>query len=333
MALPAEPTLILTDVDLRQLRESLGGFDGPLDAVERATLTAYRDGARKVALADDVAIDGGTNSFRVSVAGGDGLATGMRVFGNPPHTRIYMLFDGETRRPLALMDWGVLNSVRVAAIAGLAARHLAPANAKSLGLIGSGWQAPTQVRMLKHVLPSLESIRVFSPTVAHREASASEMSDALGIDVTPVGSPEEAVRGMDVVDLLAPGHYDHRDPLLEAGWVKPGALVISTAGNQSTQELVDRSRIVVGSWQALADDPSPRLPYTPRIRSGAFTQADVMELGAILAGDPGPRQAADEIVIYELTPMYVHDLFLATWAYERYRDSGDGVRVTLAGEG
>jgi ornithine cyclodeaminase/alanine dehydrogenase-like protein (mu-crystallin family) len=333
MTTPPEPTLILTDADLRPLRETLGGFDGPLDAVERATLTAYQDGARQIALADDVDIEGGTNSFRVSVAGGDGLATGMRVFGNPPHTRIYMLFDGETRRPLALMDWGVLNSVRVAAIAGLAAKHLAPAGARTLGLIGSGWQAPTQVRMLKHVLPPLEAIRVFSPTRAHREAFAAEMSDVLGIGVTPVGSPEEAIRGMDVVDLLAPGHYDHREPLLESAWVKPGALVISTAGNQSPPELVNRSRIVVGSWQALADDPSSRLPYTPRIRSGAFTQANVTELGAILADGAEPRQDADEVVIYELTPMYVHDLFLATWAYERYRDSGDGVRVTLAGAG
>jgi alanine dehydrogenase len=328
---PADPTLILTDADLRPLRESLGGFDGPLGAVERATLTAHRDGTRQIALADDVPVEGGTNSFRVSVAGGDGLATGMRVFGNPPHTRIYMLFDGETRRPLALMDWGVLNSVRVAAIAGLAAQHLAPTGARTLGLIGSGWQAPTQVRMLKHVLPSLEAIRVYSPTPANRVAFASEMSAALGIEVTPVGSPEEAVRDMDVVDLLAPGHYDVREPLLEAGWVKPGALVISTAGNQSNLDLVQRSRIVVGSWQALADDPSLRLPYTPLIRDGSFTKANVTELGAVLADGARPRESVDDVVIYELTPMYVHDLFLATWAYERYRDSGEGVRVTLAG--
>jgi alanine dehydrogenase len=331
MATPAEPTLILTDADLRTLRESLGGFDGPLDAVERATLTAYHDGARQFALADDVAVDAGTNSFRVSVAAGDGLATGMRVFGNPPDTRIYMLFDGETRRPLAMMDWGVLNSVRVAAIAGLAAKHLGPEGARTLGLIGSGWQAPTQVRMLKHVLRSLEVIRVFSPTAAHREAFAAEMTAALGIEVVPVGSPEEAVRDMDVVDLLAPGHYDVREPLLEAGWVKPGALVISTAGNQTTQDFVERSRVVVGSWQALVDDPSPRLPYTPRIRSGAFTRADVTELGAVLAKGALPRERPEDVVVYELTPMYVHDLFLATWAFERYLDSGDGVRVTFAG--
>jgi len=229
------------------------------------------------------------------------------------------------------MDWGVLNSVRVAAIAGLAAKHLGPEGARTLGLIGSGWQAPTQVRMLKHVLRSLEVIRVFSPTAAHREAFAAEMTAALGIEVVPVGSPEEAVRDMDVVDLLAPGHYDVREPLLEAGWVKPGALVISTAGNQTTQDFVERSRVVVGSWQALVDDPSPRLPYTPRIRSGAFTRADVTELGAVLAKGALPRERPEDVVVYELTPMYVHDLFLATWAFERYLDSGDGVRVTFAG--
>lgn len=65
---------------------------------------------------------------------------------------------------------------------------------------------------------------------------------------------------------------------------------------------IDCSRIIVGSWQALADELSLRAPYTPLIRNGACTQADVTGLGAILAESAAPRKSANDVVIYGLTP-------------------------------
>jgi hypothetical protein len=82
------------------------------------------------------------------------------------------------------------------------------------GFIGSGWQAPTQVQSIMRTVPTLERIKVFSPTRSNREKFAAEMAERHGITVDPVGSIEEAVRDADIVDLCAPGHFDAKEPLM-----------------------------------------------------------------------------------------------------------------------
>src|SRR5436305_13998048 len=118
-------------------------MDGALTEVGAAMVAHHRGKIRQGRLVDRR--PGEFEGIRVAVLAGDGLLSGMRVFGNPPHTRAFLLFDGTTRAMLALMDYGVLNSLRVGAIAGVAARHLALPGARTLGLIGSGWQAQPQV--------------------------------------------------------------------------------------------------------------------------------------------------------------------------------------------
>ena len=131
--------LLLSDKDYWPLREDPTYAEGPLDAVERA-IRAHNAGVTRFQGIVD-RNPGEFEGLRVALAAGDGTLTGLRLFGNPPHTRAFMLFDGTTRSMMALMDYGVLNSLRVGAIAGVASRYLAPRGAKVLGLLGSGWQA------------------------------------------------------------------------------------------------------------------------------------------------------------------------------------------------
>src|SRR5260370_37763520 len=128
--------LILTASDFAPLRDEPTAMDGALKAVEDA-IVAHRQGKlRQGRLVDRV--PGEFEGIRVSLLAGDGLLSGMRVFGNPPHTRAFLLFDGETRALRALMDYGVLNSLRVGATAGGGARVLAPTGARRVGEQGPG---------------------------------------------------------------------------------------------------------------------------------------------------------------------------------------------------
>ncbi len=106
------------------LRTNLDAMEGALSAVE-AAVKANHDGIIRQYNVQDRR-PGEFEGIRVSLSAGDGLYSGMRIFGNPPHTRAFMLFEGETRQLICLMDYGVLNSLRVGAIAGVAGRHLAP---------------------------------------------------------------------------------------------------------------------------------------------------------------------------------------------------------------
>jgi ornithine cyclodeaminase/alanine dehydrogenase-like protein (mu-crystallin family) len=298
--------LILTAGDFAPLREDPAYMREAVDAVEAAIVAHHHGTVRQSRMVDRVS--GEFEGLRVSLLAGEGLLSGMRVFGNPPHTRAFLLFDGTTRALLALMDYGVLNSMRVGATAGVAARYLAPPDAATIGLLGSGWQAPTQLFALRAALPRLERVRVFSRTREHRERFAERMSTTLELPIVAVDSAEEAIQEADVVDLCAPGHFDVREPLFESEWIKPGALVISMAGNQSPPDFANTASLVVDIPETEATIP----------------------LGAVIAAETAPRLHPADQVMYRLEGGTVQDLFVATWGFTWARDRGLGQPFDLS---
>jgi alanine dehydrogenase len=319
--------ILLTASDLMPLRSNLDAMEGALGAVEDA-VRAHGEGRLRQYNVQDRR-PGEFEGIRVSLSAGDGLYSGMRVFGNPPHTRAFLLFEGETRQLIALMDYGVLNSLRVGAIAGVAGRHLAPPDARVMGLIGSGWQAGPQVVAMLKAVPSLERVRVFSPTQENRERFARTMSQQLETAVEPVDSVQAAIDGADIVDLCAPGHFDVREPLFESGWVEPGALVVSMAAAQCREDFVASARVVATNYDLLMES-KPKAPYDALIEQGRFGESDVTELAAIVGGKAQPRHEASDRVLYELTGGSFHDLFIATWGYEWARAQGLGAPFDLS---
>jgi ornithine cyclodeaminase/alanine dehydrogenase-like protein (mu-crystallin family) len=302
--------LLLTASDFAPLRESPAPMAGALAAVE-AAIRAHRAGEiRQGRLVDRR--PGEFEGIRVSLLAGDGLPSGMRVFGNPPHTRAFLLFDGETRALLAVMDYSILNSMRVGATAGVAARWLSPPDTRVVGLLGSGWQATPQVYALQHALPRLERIRVYSRTPAHRTAFAADLAERTGLQVEPVDSVEAALRDAPVVDLCAPGHFDVREPLFEPDWIAPGALVISMAANQYPTAFRTQARLVADIVEFSPDQ-------------GAHP------LGALMTADAPVRATPTEQVIYQLEGGTVQDLFVAQWGYEWAVARGLGQPFDLLG--
>jgi ornithine cyclodeaminase/alanine dehydrogenase-like protein (mu-crystallin family) len=112
--------VLLTASDLQPLRDDPAYMDGALTAVETAIVAQSQGKLRQHRMVDRV--EGEFEGIRVSLLAGEDTLSGMRVFGNPPHTRAFLMFDGVTRALLALMDYGILNSLRVGATAGVAAR-------------------------------------------------------------------------------------------------------------------------------------------------------------------------------------------------------------------
>ncbi len=321
--------LLLTASDFRPLRDEPDHIKGALDAVEQAIKATAEGRIRNGHLVDRV--EGEFEGIRLALLAGDGLYSGMRIFGNPPNTRAFTLFDGVSRALLAIMDYGILNSLRVGATAGVAARHLAPKGARVLGLIGSGWQARPQVLAVHAAVPSLERIHVFSPTKAHREAFAREMTSLTGLPVEPADSVEGAMADADIVDLCAPGHHDVREPLFEVPWVKPGALVISMAGNQYTGDFARQARLVAASWSNLTGEPEPKAPYDQLLAQGVISrERDFTELGNVILKGTNPRRKTDDTVLYHLEGGTAQDLFVATWGYEWAKARGAGIRFDLS---
>jgi alanine dehydrogenase len=130
---------------------------------------------------------------------------------------LVLLFSSENGEPLAIFPDGVVQRLRVGAANGLGVKYLARADAKTVGILGSGWQAGAQL-MAACAVRDIESIRCFSPNAENRDAFARQMSEALGIDVVAVAQPEDAIKGADIVMCAT----NSVDPIFFERWIEPG---------------------------------------------------------------------------------------------------------------
>ena len=153
-----------------------------------------------------------------------------------PGTFCGLIFVFSTRNgePLAIINDGVLQHMRVGGCAGLGAKYLAREDASVVGMIGSGGMARTYLMAL-HEVRKLEKVKVYSPTRKNREAYAGEMGEKLGIPVEPKQTPQEVVRGSDIVatctDSLVP-------VVTDLSWVEKGSHLTSVRGNEWPMEVL-----------------------------------------------------------------------------------------------
>lgn len=320
--------IILTAKDFAPLLQDASSMQGAIDALERAMVALYRGEVRQGSVGDETKVGDQPSTIRFNLTASDGMPTGLRAAGSAAgvNSGFLLLFDGESRQLLALMDPSPLGAMRVGAEGGLGTRHLAPAGAKTLAMLGSGRQARTQMPAVVSAMPDLERIKVFSPTEEHRVSFSKEMSAWLGREVEPAATAEEAIRDAEVVDLVNTA----REPIFETAWLKPGALVISITGRgQMPQDFLTKTRMVAPVWDILAGN-ALREPFYSAIKAGAYTKEDYAgDLGAIITKDATARVSESDIVDFEATAVPVFDHAIATWAYEWARAQGVGKEFSL----
>jgi alanine dehydrogenase len=137
---------------------------------------------------------------------------------------LVLLVDIETAEPVALLNDGYLQHLRVAGDGAIGAKVMARADARTVGMLGSGGMARDFARALKVVRP-IERMVVFSPTKAHRERYAREMGEELGIPVIPVDDPRDAYRGADILASCTNSVV----PVVRGAWLEPGMHVVSVS--------------------------------------------------------------------------------------------------------
>jgi alanine dehydrogenase len=167
---------------------------------------------------------------------------------------LIFLFNVRNGEPLAIMNDGYIQHMRVGAAAGLGAKYLARERSRVLGMIGSGGMARTYAMAIKQVRP-IERIQVFSPTKANRERYAAEMSEELKIEIVAVDSAERAVKGADIVALTT----DSLIPVIKGEWLEPGMHVTNVRSNEAGAEVLKRVDVVarLGSATLILDREPP----------------------------------------------------------------------------
>ncbi|NIO09614.1 MAG: hypothetical protein GTO40_17060, partial [Deltaproteobacteria bacterium] len=240
------------------------------------------------------------------------------------------LFDMESCELLAVMDDHIPSVLRVGATSGVAMKHLARRNVKIMGLLGSGEQARTQLLAACAVRP-IEKVKVFSPTRAHRERFAEEMTQITGAEIVPVSSAEEAVAGSHVVTAAT----NTVKPVVKGRWLAEGCHVTSIVGGDSylprlelDDDVIRRARlIIVGSKKQIFLDRQAE--FADRLERGLVREEDLHELGELLTKQCRSRQDDEEITLFKNnTGMGIQFAATARKIYEAAKARGIGTEVS-----
>lgn len=214
---------------------------------------------------------------------------------------LVLLFSIETGEPVAILPDGYLQRLRVGATNGIAADRLARSDARTVGLLGAGWQAGGQVMALCAVR-RIERIRCYSTSGEHREGFAREWSGRLGVEIEPVTSPEAAVKGADVV-LCATNTIDN---VFFERWVEPGVHLSSIKRPEIEPAAIRRAdRVVIHARNASPMHVMAAGVDVPEMREGKgwsllseIDFAALPELHDVVAGTVPGRTRADEVTCF-----------------------------------
>jgi alanine dehydrogenase len=178
----------------------------------------------------------------------------------------------------------------------------------------------------------LTRIKVYSPTKANREKFARDMSAQTGIEIVPVASAEEAIRGSDIVTAAT----NTVDPVIEGKWLEQGMHINSIVGGDSflprrelDDEAVKRSDVIIVGYkpQVFLDKQAE---FHDRLERGIVKAEDLHELGELLTGKCRGRQSGNEITFFKNnTGMGIQFAATARKMYEKAKAKGIGTELPL----
>ena len=263
-----------------------------------------------------------TGSVLHYMAGSDGQHYGAKVYAtNPRHGAhfLFLLYRAADAQPLAILEANHLGQIRTGAVSGLATKFMAREDAATLAIIGSGFQARTQLEAMLAVR-QISDVRVWSRNPAKRDAFAAETN------THAVETAEEAVRGAQIVVTATYA----KDPVLSAEWIAPGTHINAMGSNQANRreippELVHRAdSIAVDSIEQARMESGDLLMA---LDDDGWSSPRIVELKDVVTGRVQARTAPEQITLFKSNGLAVEDVIAAAFVYERARAAGIGSPV------
>ena len=229
---------------------------------------------------------------------------------------VVLLFETETTEPVAVIEADKLGQLRTGAASGVAVRHLAREGATSLGVIGCGWQARSQVACIREAVPSLETVVAYCRTDERLAAFCKEVG-------AEAGESHRDAAAQDVVITVTTS----RDPVLRGEWLRPGALVCAVGANDPRRRELDNvvlERAAFVCCDSVEDAKRESGDLIEPVEAGVLDWLEVHELQEVVAGELPGRQADDDIVVFKSNGLAAWDVAIAAVAVERARERGVG---------
>jgi ornithine cyclodeaminase/alanine dehydrogenase-like protein (mu-crystallin family) len=232
---------------------------------------------------------------------------------------VVVLFDAAKPELVGVIEADHLGRLRTGAASAVAAMYLAKEGASSLGVIGCGSQADTQVACVRAALPGIERVVAYCRT----ERSLRAFCKRVGAEP---GESHRDPAEQDVVVTITTS----RDPVLRGEWLRPGALVCACGANvlgkrELDNVVLERAAFVCCDSKEQAAQESSDI--VEPIEVGTLDWLEVHELQEVVGGDVEGRGSSDDIVVFKSNGLAAWDVAIAAKAVERARERGVGTNV------
>lgn len=237
------------------------------------------------------------------------------------------LFDANNGELLTLIEADYLGQVRTGAASGVATRHMARSDAHTVGIIGTGSQARTQLEAVANVR-RLERACVFGRDQGKRARFAAEMQEALHIPVEAVDTAEKAIRGTDIVITATTAAA----PVLDGNWISPGAHINAIGANFANKRELDDTAVDRASVIAVDSREQSQMESGDLIlafQNDASRWNAVVELSEIVSAKIPGRATPDQITLFKSNGIATEDIAVAERLYKLAKERGIGRSIPL----
>jgi alanine dehydrogenase len=246
---------------------------------------------------------------------------GLKTYAGFPDGVRFVVALFATDRPelLAVIEADRLGQRRTGAASAVAARYLAKPDARSLGLIGTGWQAESQLECLRVTLPNIERVVAYS----RNEKRLAAFCKRFGAEA---GEYNRDAAEQDVVVTAT----SSKDPVLRGEWLRPGALVCAMGANRIQSRELDNAVLERAAFVCCDSKEQARVEagdLAEPVERGVLDWLEVHELSEVVSEEVAGRASEDDIVLFKSVGIAAEDLAVASLVYERARERGVGVEV------
>jgi ornithine cyclodeaminase/alanine dehydrogenase-like protein (mu-crystallin family) len=230
---------------------------------------------------------------------------------------VVVLFAADRPELLAYIEADRLGQRRTGAASAVAARRLARPDARSLGVIGCGWQAESQVACIRAALPGIERLVVYCRDEERRDEFARRFG----------GEPAEWYTDAAAQDVVVTVTTS-RDPVLRGEWLRPGALVCAVGANRLRARELDNAVLERAAFVCCDSREQAKVEagdLVEPVERGVLDWLEVHELAEVVGGAVQGRQHYDDIVVFKSLGIAAEDLAAAKLVVDRARERGLGV--------